>query len=97
MVGIQLNHNLNPLNPPFFYSRKPPVLFFSPLVILDGDLVLVSVFSDEVVGATDQEYENGGGDQAWNTESKLNRRKKSTDNVLILKKRVFNPKLKLLL
>jgi len=53
-------------------------------VVVDDNLVLVSVFSDEVVGATDQEDENGGADQTWNSEGELDRGKKTADNVLVL-------------
>ena len=53
-------------------------------MIVDDNFVLVSIFSDEIVGATDQEDENGGADQTWNSEGKLDRRKKSADNVLVL-------------
>ncbi len=51
---------------------------------VDDNLVLVSVFSDEIVGPADQKDENGWPDQAWNSESKLDRREKSANNVFVL-------------
>jgi hypothetical protein len=59
--------------------------FFSHLIII-FEFFFVSVFPDEVVGARDENQKDGGADQTRDAKSKLDRRKKSADEVFVLKK-----------
>jgi hypothetical protein len=58
---------------------------FSHLIII-FEFFFVSVFPDEVVGARDENQKDGGADQTRDAKSKLDRRKKSADEVVVLKK-----------
>ncbi len=58
---------------------------FSHLIII-FEFFFVSVFPDEVIGTRDENQKDGGADQTRDAKSKLDRRKKSTDEVFVLKK-----------